>query len=142
VIQVDSSLLLQIINFVALIFILNFLLYKPLLAMMDKRKHIIDGGKEEIDRLHRTVTEKMAAYEAKLLATKVEALGKNKELIKEGSEQAQALIADANREIQASMEEFHQKLQTEVRAARELLNNQSQVLSVEIAEKVLGRRLQ
>lgn len=141
-IQVDFSLLLQIINFLILIIILNFLLYKPLLAVIDKRNARIEDGREEINRLNRMVEEKMAAYEAKVRATKTDALENNKHLIKEGSDQAKAIIDGASKEILASSEQYHEKLQAEVVAAREDLSSQSRRISMEIAEKVLGRKLQ
>jgi len=71
-IQLDYSLLLQIINFVFLIFLLNFLLYKPMLSVVDKRKRRLEESEEEINRLKRTVEEKMAVYEEKMRATRSE----------------------------------------------------------------------
>jgi F-type H+-transporting ATPase subunit b len=142
VIQVDFSLLLQIINFLILIVVLNVLLYKPLLAIIDKRTARIADGREEINRLNRLVEEKMAAYEEKVRATKIEALANNKLLIKEGSDQAKAIMDGAAKDMFASSTQYHDKLHAEVLAARETLRGQSQRISLEIAEKVLGRRLQ
>jgi F0F1-type ATP synthase membrane subunit b/b' len=39
-------------------------------------------------------------------------------------------------------QEFQQKMDKEMQAARQILGNQSQKLSLEIAEKVLGRSVQ
>jgi len=142
VIQIDFSLLLQIINFLFLIVILNFLLYKPLLAIIDKRNGQIENGRGEISRLNGMVEEKMAAYEEKVRTTKIEALGKNKQLIMEGSDQAKAIVESAVKEIHQLAEQYQEKLHKEVLTARETLNSQSRRISVEIAEKVLGRRLQ
>jgi F-type H+-transporting ATPase subunit b len=141
VIQVDYSLLLQIINFVSLIFILNFLLYKPILAVTDKRRRRLEESEEEINRINRSVSDKMAAYEEKVRSTRIEALERNKERIKEGSEQAKSIVAEVNREISLITEEFQGKIQREVHVAREFLTNQSRSLSVEIAERMLGRRI-
>ena len=141
-IQIDSSLLLQIVNFIVLIFILNVLLYRPLLTIIDKRNSRIEKGRDEINRLNRTVEEKMAAYEEKVRATKTAALENNKLLLKEGSEQARATLDRVSQEIFALTEQYREKLQQEVLAARESLSGQSRSISLEIAEKVLGRSLQ
>jgi len=45
-------------------------------------------------------------------------------------------------EIPIMMQEFQQKLDKEVQAARETLDSQSRRLSLEIAEKVMGRSVQ
>lgn len=140
-IQLDSSLFLQIINFVILIFMLNFLLYKPMLAIIDKRKKRFLDADEEISRLNRTVEEKMAAYGEKVRSVRSECLGKNKELIKEGSEKAKAIIDETSGEISLMAEEFHGKMQREIQVAGEFLTDQSRALSMEIAEKALGRRI-
>lgn len=141
-IQVDFSLLLQIINFLVLIVILNFLLYKPLLAIIDKRNERIENGREDINRLNRMVEEKKAAYEEKVRATKIAALENNKNLIKEGLDQAKAIVDDVGKDVLASSEQYHEKLHAEIVAARKTLSGQSRMMSLEIAEKVLGRRLQ
>ena len=141
-IQIDYSLSLQIINFILLIIILNYLLYKPLLGAIDKRKKAVDESEEEINRLNRVVEEKMAAYEAKLQSSKINAMKKNKEIIKDGSEKAKTIIDEASKEISIMTEEFYKKMDKEVQAAKEFLTTQTQSLSYEIAEKVLGRRIQ
>jgi len=141
-IQVDYSLLLQIVNFLLLILILNFLLYKPMLAVIDKRKSRLAEADEEISRLNRSVEEKMAAYEDKLRATKLESLEQNKELLKEGSEMAKTISDAASKEIGQMADDFHRQLQKDAEAARAYLQQQSQALSRELAEKVLGRKIQ
>ncbi|MFZ3115707.1 MAG: ATP synthase F0 subunit B [Syntrophales bacterium] len=141
-IQIDYSLLLQIVNFVALIFILNFILYRPLLNVIDKRKLIIEQGQAEIDRLEQSVAEKIAVYEQKVQATRLEALVKNKDVIKGATEQAKVILAEAGSKMAAITEEFHINIQKEALAARQILSERSRQLSLDIAEKVLGRRLQ
>lgn len=138
-IQIDFSLLLQIVNFLFLILILNFLLYKPLLAIIDKRNGQIENERGEINRLNRAVEEKMAAYEEKVRDTKLEVLDKNKHLIKEGSDQAKDILEGVSKEISALTEQYHAKLQEEILVARESLSGQYRMISLEIAEKVLGR---
>lgn len=141
-IQVDYSLLLQIVNFVVLIFILNSILYKPLLSVLDRRKLMLEQGQAEIARLEQMITEKTAAYEQKVQASRLEALARNKEVIKEGAEQGKVILAEAGKVITAMTEEFQAKMQKELLAAREILSDRSQQLSSEIVEKVLGRKLQ
>jgi F-type H+-transporting ATPase subunit b len=142
VINIDYSLFLQIINFVVLIFLLNAILYKPMMAIIDKRKKRLEESEEEISRLKRTVEEKAAAYEEKVRSTRSEHLGRNKELIKEGADKAKEIIDETSREISPMVEEFSGRLQKEVKAAREFLNAQSRALSMEIAEKAMGRKIQ
>jgi F-type H+-transporting ATPase subunit b len=130
------------VNFLVLIFILNLLLYKPILGIIDKRRKQIQNTEEEIKRLNQSVEERMAAYEEKLRLAKMEALEKKLEIMKEGSEQAKKFIEAAKGEIPGMTEQFHGELNKEVNEARRVLTDQSRRISVEIAEKLLGRSLQ
>ncbi len=140
-VSIDYSLGIQIINFVLLIFILNRLLYKPLLGMIDKRKKHLDESEAEIKRLRETVDQKMAAYEEKLRRAKVDAVEQKNEIIRLGGKEAKAIIDAVRAEIPGMMEQFTARMEGEIGGAKRILTNQSQKLSVEIAEKVLGRSL-
>jgi F-type H+-transporting ATPase subunit b len=130
------------VNFVVLMFILNQLLYKPVLGIIDKRKKKLQDIEEEIKRLNQSVDERMAAYEEKLRLAKVQALEKKQEIMAEGAEQAKSFIEAAKGDIPGMMEKFHADMNREVDEARRILTNQSRKISIEIAEKLLGRSLQ
>lgn len=140
-ISIDYTLLIQMGNFLLLMLILNLLLYKPILGIIDKRKKQLQDTEEEIKRLNQSVEERMADYEARLRQAKIDAVEKKLEIIKEGAEQAKSIIDAAKDEIPGMMEKFHGEMNREVDAARHTLTNQSQKISVEIAEKLLGRSL-
>ena len=140
-VSLDYSLGIQIINFVLLIFILNRLLYKPLLGMIDKRKQKFADSEAEIRRLRETVEQQMAAYEAKLHQAKAAAVEEKNEIIRRGAEEARAITDAVRAEIPELMEQFQVRMGREIDAAKKILTGQSQKLSIEIAEKVLGRSL-
>ena len=138
-VDIDSTLFIQIINFLALIFILNQLLYKPILQIMDRRKGIFDSTEAEIKRLQDTIDQKVAEYEAKIAQAKGEAMAQRGEIQKEGAEKGKEILDGARVEIQKMMDDFQIRLTQEVDGARTVLRSQSERISKEIAEKVLGR---
>ena len=140
-IKIDYTIWIQMANFLALIFILNLLLYKPILGIIDKRKKQVQDTEEEIRRLNQMVEERMASYEEKLRLAKMEALEKKLEIIREGAEQAKNFIEAAKGEIPGMMEKFHEEIGKEISEARRILTDQSRGISVEITEKLLGRSL-
>jgi F-type H+-transporting ATPase subunit b len=131
--------LIQMVNFLILIVILNILLYKPILGIIDRRKKQAQDTEEEIKRLNQSVEERMAAYEEKLRQAKTDALEKKTEIIKEGADQAKSLIEAARGQIPGMMEQFHGEINKEVTEVRNILAGQSRNISLEIAEKLLGR---
>jgi F-type H+-transporting ATPase subunit b len=142
VVSLDYSLGIQIINFVLLIFILNVLLYKPLLGMIDRRKKQFEASESEVLRLQETVEQKMAIYEEKLRQAKAAASEQKNEIISQGTEEAKSVIEAVRVEIPGLMEQFQARMESEIGEARQILTDQSRKLSIEIAEKVLGRSLQ
>jgi F-type H+-transporting ATPase subunit b len=142
VVSLDYSLGIQIVNFILLIFILNRLLFQPLLGMIDKRKQQFAESEAEIRRLQETVEQKMAAYEEKLRQAKADAVEGKTEIIRQGAEEAKSIVDAVRAEIPGLMEQFQVRMQGEIDTAKRTLAGQSQKLSVEIAEKVLGRSLQ
>ncbi|HYA13129.1 MAG TPA: ATP synthase F0 subunit B [Syntrophales bacterium] len=140
-IKIDYTLWIQMVNFLALIFILNLLLYKPILGIIDKRKKQVQDTEDEIRRLNQMVEERMASYEEKLRLAKMDALEKKLEIIREGAEQAKSFIEAAKGEIPGMMEKFHEEIGKEISEARRILTDQSRGISIEITEKLLGRSL-
>lgn len=140
-VSLDYSLGIQIVNFLLLIFILNVLLYKPILGMIDRRKKQLEESESEIKRLQESVEQKMAAYEEKLRQAKAAAVEQKSEIIGQGAEEAKTVIESVRAELPGIMEHFRVQMDGEIAAARKILTDQSQKLSVEIAEKVLGRSL-
>lgn len=138
----DYTLLIQIVTFLILIYVLNILLYKPVLGIIDRRKKQIEESENEIKLFNESVDKKVSEYEEKLKQAKSNASELKKEMIQEGNGQAKSIVDAVRAEIPLMTQEFQQKMDKEMQAARQILNNQSQKLSLEIAEKVLGRSVQ
>jgi F-type H+-transporting ATPase subunit b len=130
------------INFLLLIFILNLLLYKPILGIMDKRKKQFQDTEDEIKGINLTIEERMAAYEEKVRLAKVDAMNRKIDTLKEGSDQAKSIIDAARGEIPGMMEQFNETINKEVTEARRILADQSRKMSLDIAEKLLERSIQ
>jgi len=141
VVSLDYSLGIQIINFLLLIFILNLLLFKPILGLIEKRKKQFEESETEIKRLQTTVEEKMTAYEEKLRQAKTAAIEQKNEIIRQGAEEARSVTDAVRAEIPGMMERFQTKMAVEIDAANKILADHSRQLSVEIAEKILGRSI-
>jgi len=69
-IGLDYTFWIQIVNFLLLIFILNIVLYKPVMGILEKRKGQIEGTEQEIRDLNLTIEQKEARYEEKLRLAK------------------------------------------------------------------------
>ncbi len=141
-ISLDYTLWIQIVNFLLLIFILNFILYKPIMGILEKRKEQIEGSEQEIKELNLTVEQKEARYQEKLRLAKNDALEQKKAIVREGSDSAKAILDGARSEVPKIVEQFEKKVAQEVGDARLALREQSEKIAMEIAQKVMGRSIQ
>lgn len=141
-ISIDQTLLIQAVNFLVLIFVLNMLLYKPILGIIDRRNQLIVESDEKVNELNKSVEQKMAEHEEKLRQAKLEAMEQKNKIEQEGSGEGERLIEGAKGEISQMVEGFHVKMSKEIDEVRGILEGQSQKISGEIAEKVLGRSVQ
>lgn len=135
----DLTFFVQMAIFLVLVFVLNALLYKPILNIIDRRKKQLEELENEIKLFNESVNTKAAEYEEKLKQAKTNASELKKEIIQEGNEQAKKIVDVVRAEIPVMTQEFQQKIEKEIQTARQILDKQSQKLSLDIAQKVLGR---
>ncbi len=140
-ISIDNTFFLQMANFIVLMIVLNYLLYRPLLNIIEKRQKVLDSSAEEVQRLNKTIEEKQREYEEKLRQAKQQALEIKAQILKEANDEAKAIIDQVRNQIPVMMADVQARLAKEMEVAREVLRGQSRQLSQEIAEKVLGRSL-
>jgi F-type H+-transporting ATPase subunit b len=135
----DYTLFIQMVIFLSLVIILNFLLYKPILSIIDRRKKQLEESENEIKLFNESVEKRVAEYEEKLKQAKIKGSELKKEIIQEGVNQAKNIVDVVRNEIPVMARESQQKMDNEVQKAKLILDSHSKELSLEIAQKVLGR---
>ncbi|MBN2179457.1 MAG: ATP synthase F0 subunit B [Deltaproteobacteria bacterium] len=141
-IDLNYTMLIQMINFLVLIFILNLLLYKPITKIIDERNKKIEDSKREVESLDEKAELKIADYEEKMRQARQEAMNQRNEVKDEGEEAGKKIVEGARGEISTMIEGFKVTLASETEAARNVLRDQAKKIAVEISEKVLGRGVQ
>jgi F-type H+-transporting ATPase subunit b len=121
--------------------VLNVILYKPVRKILADRAAEIDGGHEKAAGLDSEVQEKMAQYETRLREAKIKATEERGVLKRDALSQEAMILDAARKEAADSLNVLKVKVAKEAADAREFLKEQSRTLSLEICEKVLGRRL-
>lgn len=140
-IELNLAFLIQFINFIVLLFILNALLYKPLRKILAERRKAIADAKDKGESVDSLVQQKMEQYEAKLRDARNEASAKRGDALNSALAEESAILEKARGEASASLESIKSKVAAEAASAREALKQQSEAISGEICEKILGRSL-
>lgn len=64
--EINATILVSAISFIVFIFIMNAILYKPVLEIMEKRQNYIDANKNEADEHHKKAQQLLADKEARV----------------------------------------------------------------------------
>ncbi len=140
--QIDQSLIIQIVNFLLLIFLLNIFLYRPIRRVIAQRSEEMGSLEQAIETADKKSNEnEEGIQENRLLARKdgyqtkealkLEGLAEEKTILQESGSQADEKISRAKDEMNA-----------QTAAVRKALEEQVVVFSKELAEKILGRSVQ
>ncbi|MCX5850803.1 MAG: ATP synthase F0 subunit B [Deltaproteobacteria bacterium] len=138
-INLDHTLAIQIVNFLLLILILHFILYKPIIKIIEKRTTMITESGDEVNSLNKSVDEKIEAYEEKLRQARMEAVKQRDALKEGGADRAKQIIEVARNEISETIAGLKAKMEKERDDARTILLEGTRGIAREISEKVLGR---
>ena len=138
-IQVDGSVVIQIINFVFLIWALNLVLYKPIRSMLLQRKEKVEGFEEGIDRFNRDAMERRDAYMSGIKKAREKGLRERDTLVSAAVEEEKTIIGEINTKARADLEKVRGKILKEVEGVSDALQKEVDVFAKAISKKILGR---
>jgi F-type H+-transporting ATPase subunit b len=139
--EISQLALLQLGLVIALAFLLSTLLIRPILRTFEERENLSIKPVEESHRLLSEADEKARKYDEALRKGAAEALARKRRVMEEASraerKQVDAVVEETNRKV----DELKGRVAAEKDAAAALLRAEVSKLSVEIAQKVLGRQV-
>lgn len=138
-IKVDGSVVIQIVNFILLIWIMNTVLYRPIRNMLLKRKEKVDGLANAIDMCDTGVREKDEAYLAGIRAARAKGLKEKEALTQAAEDEEKKIIAKINEKAQADLAKAKEKIAKDADAVRVSLLREVDLFATQIGEKILGR---
>jgi F-type H+-transporting ATPase subunit b len=137
--SIDYTLIIQIANFLFLLFILNILLYKPIRQILRQRKEEIDSFVGMIGEfVHKSDQSKKTLEENKVEAKK-EGLKEKEALKSEGSDQERNMLSGATSEASEKVDQAREEIAASLVSARQTLEKEVALFSRELAQKILGR---
>ncbi len=138
-IELNLTLAYQIVGFFVLYFVLNALLYKPVLKVVEERNKNIQGTKKEVLDLEAELQKRLLDYENRLNEAKAKAQEERLRIRQAGVDKARELLEKARENSQAAFLEAKTKLDQEARSVRIRLKEESKTISRDIVEKILNR---
>jgi len=125
--------------FLALLILLNVLVFKPVLAVMSERQRRIDEGAEAQRKAQKTVEEGLTAYKTALVEARRKAQARRQEILKESEMDCSKEIASSKEKAMALVQAAATEVDQQVAQAKSVLKEDTQLLAKQIVSSVLSR---
>lgn len=140
-IDIDLTAVVQFVLFLLVYLIANKLLFKPYLALRERRKAGIDGARAEAERMTAMADAKLADYQKSLAVARERAGDEGRKVRLEAAAHEKEVTDKARAAAQKASDEAQAKMRSETDAARAQLLPQADALARSIASKLLGREV-
>jgi len=140
-IETDFTFIIQLANFLVMLWFLNRFVFIPVLGHIDMREGKMKDMSDEAQNLAKRGGETLEKYESEMM----EIRRASSELISSARKEAQAsqakILEAAKLDFRKSVEKSRQELKAEVESASETLSTEMESFAKSMAGKVLGREV-
>jgi len=140
VIEVNATIVLQVINFLVLVYILNRLLVKPVMKTINSRREYVEGKYSRVEELEKKREAELMKFQTEISKARREALKKRNEIKAAGEREREQLIEKASTEGEKIVESVRSNLSKEIVNVQRELEQKLEDMVLLVTEKVLGRK--
>jgi F-type H+-transporting ATPase subunit b len=120
-------------------FLLNTLVFQPILRVIDARAAAVRSAKELADSAAQKATVAAAEYDRKLNAARAEVYGQMDDMRKSALDKRAGLLASTRATVEQELKTASERVQQESKEARAALDRDASNLAGAIVSRVLGR---
>jgi len=135
------SVVYQIILFLVLLVILNRVLFRPYLALLDERERQTAGALRESSELEHEGARLKEEYEEKIAQAQAFAGAAKDAILQEVRRERERMLAQARLEATTSLEKVRQEVQSQMQIERRLAAAEVARVAEQMASKILGRNV-
>lgn len=140
-ISINATLVVQIIQFLILVFILNRLMFQPILKKIEDRKAYIEKTKGEINDLEQEAERLKKKFISEQINARKDAFVLRDELRKQAFGQTEESLRDSQEKAASIRVTADGDAGKEIEKTQPLLPGEAATLAEEIIERVIGRRI-
>jgi len=140
-IDFNYTLLIQFLNFLVLLFLLNVLLFKPVLKAINKREKTLGSLFDNVDGIKADAVSLEQAYEEGSRERKRPVLEGKEAALMEAQKSSMRLIEVARTELADELVKVKAEIERQNKSIYDALKGEVEKLSTEVAEKILKRSL-
>ncbi len=136
--DLNITMLIQMVNFFIALYGLNVLLIRPVRAILQERRQKVDGLVGEAEAFDREAAQRIAAYQAELVAARQEATAMRESGRNEGIAKQQEIVGEAGKKAQEELVVARDAVRAEAEDALTVLRKQVDTLAGKVVAKVAG----
>lgn len=137
--QINSTVLIIAALFLVLILMLNSLIFKPLVAMMEEREKRVQEGTQARAKSLKTVEEREAAYREAVIKARRDAMSRRQNLLKESELAKEEILASSREQAMAMIQAAATEIDRQVAMAKTGLEQETKAIAKDIVSSVLSR---
>lgn len=138
-IDINISLVIQLLNFIVLLFALNIILFKPVRRIMEEREQNISSAFAEAKTAQERVHALLERYNTSLAEAKQKAAAVYNALYQEGLDMQRDMISAERAKAGDLLDKAKAEIASAAEDARSDLRKEAERLAQEITAKMLGR---
>ena len=139
--NIDNTLIIQIINFLVLLFILNIILYKPIRKILGRRREEMSASEETISDLLERSSRLAEELEQNTTAARKVGFKEKEDSKNEGRHEETKMVQNAVDSVGEKITKAREETARNMEGLRQSLEKDVSLFSQELAEKVLGRSI-
>jgi F-type H+-transporting ATPase subunit b len=140
-IQLDYSIVYQIVLFVVLWLILNKLLFQPYLRLLEEREHQTTGAQHDSVDLEHEGAKLKAQYDEKMAQGQAAGYAAKEAINQDARQQREKILGQARDEAGRSLEQIRQEVAVAMEQEKPLAAAEVSAVAADMVNKVLGRRI-
>ncbi len=138
VIDFDSTVFVQFFIFIVFGFLIQTIIVKPVVEILDKRENATIGTKEEVLLIHQKIIKMEEEYNEKILNAKKESQKNLEAKLVEVQAKTQKMFEESKTKTEKNFSEFKEKLQKEQKALQSNVAKESKDIAQMIVKKIMG----
>ncbi len=140
-IDLDFTVLIQLVLFVTTAIIATKFLFKPYLRLREDRIAGIEGAREEATNMSAQADAQLADYEGKLSSARARAEEERRKLRAEAAAHEREVLEKTRSEAVTAQQQAAERINKETEAARAQLRPRADEIARSVATKLLGREV-
>ena len=139
--DINYTLVIQLGNFLLLLFLLNIFLYRPIRRILAQRNEEVNSLQKMIEDYQNSSEQNEKGIEENMIQARKEGFGEKENLRGQGQKEEQGILEEVNTNVEEKMGKAKEEMESKMAAVRKALQDQTDAFSMELAEKILGRSI-